>query len=672
MVKRWWTIALAACLVACAQPRPDEKAAASAAPVRHSVVIAGHRAGSQTAVVREDGTWLVDFEFNDRGRGPRTHAEIRLDARGLPASMRITGVDYYKNAVEETLTTRSGSASWRNRAEQGSAAAGGFFVTMSGPPEETGMLARALLRTDGKRLPIYPAGQATARAVDRATVTAGGRSEELQLIEIDGLWFTPISIWLRKDGSTFGSVDPWSSVVPEGWEGVIDTLVARQVKRASERTAAIAARVARKPASGLIAIKGAALFDSERAVLRQGMSILVRGERIERVGRDGSFPIPAEAEVIDGRDHTVLPGLWDMHVHFDDDDGLLHVAAGVTSARDLGNDVDTLLEVRKRIDAGTLVGPRLVLAGLIDGPGPYAGPTKVLVDTEAEARAAVDRFAELGYEQIKIYSSVLPALVPVLAAHAHTRRMRVSGHIPAFMRAEQAVEAGYDEIQHVNMLVLNFLPDVEDTRTPLRFTAVGERAGDLDLASAEVKRFADLLASRGVVIDPTLAVFERMFTSTVGQVPVGDQPIADWLPAQVRRSLLNGGLPQAGSEVYRKSYQRMLELVAFLHRNGVAVVAGTDATPGFALHRELELYVQAGIPAPAVLQLATLGAARIARRDKELGSIAPGKLADLVLVRGDPTREIRAVRSVDTVIKGGVRYSSKELLAEMGVQAPAP
>jgi imidazolonepropionase-like amidohydrolase len=660
------TILFALGLAGCAHaPEP----ATGRGPVRHTAILAGAHAGFQSAVQRADGSWAIDFEFNDRGRGPRQHTEVRLDERGLPVSLHITGNDYFKGPVDETLSLEAGQLRWKNKAEQGQAAAGaGFYLSMYGAPQEGALLVAAIRRAPGQRLAILPGGEATARQVDRMTVEAGGRREEVELVEIEGLGFTPAYIWLRGDGSMFGSVSAWFSVLPEGWESAQKALLDRQEARTGARNADIAARLAHRPAGGVIAIRGASLFDSEKAALRPDTTILVRGDRIERVGPDGSFPIPDGAEVIDGRGHTALPGLWDMHVHAGAEDGLLHIAAGVTSARDLGNDIDAIMDIRRRIDAGTLIGPRLILAGLMDGRGPYAGPTKVLVDTEAEARAAVDRFAELGYAQVKIYSSIKPALVPIIAEHAHQRGMRVSGHIPAYMRAAEAVKAGYDEIQHVNMLVLNFLPDVKDTRTPLRFTAVGDRAASLDLGSAEVRAFVDLLRSRGTVIDPTLIAFEAMFNAKPGTIPEGYRAIADRLPPQVRRPMLGGGLPQAGSDQYVSSYKRMLELVGLMARSGVTVVAGTDDMAGFGLHRELELYVKAGIEPPRVLQLATLGSARVMKRDRELGSIAPGKLADLLLVRGDPTRDISAIRSVETVIKGGVRYSTAELCAEIGVK----
>src|SRR6202167_2627657 len=205
-----------------------------------------------------------------------------------------------------------------------------------------------------------------------------------------------------------------------------------------------------------------------------------------------------------------------MHAHVGDNDGLLNLAAGVTTVRDLGNDIDSLLARRQRIVDGQEIGTRIVLAGIIDGRGPYQGPTKVLVSTEAEARAAVDNYKRLGYVQIKIYSSVPPALVPVIIDEAHKNGLRVSGHIPAEMTAAQCVELGYDEIQHVNFLMLNFMPDVKDTNTSSRLTVVGQRGADLDLNSPQVQSFIKLLQDHHTVLDPTVSIFEEMMASPAG------------------------------------------------------------------------------------------------------------------------------------------------------------
>ncbi|HEX4381747.1 MAG TPA: amidohydrolase family protein, partial [Myxococcales bacterium] len=324
----------------------------------------------------------------------------------------------------------------------------------------------------------------------------------------------------------------------------------------------------------------------------------------------------------------------------------------------------------QRIEKGTEIGTRIFRAGLIDGPGPFQGPTKVLVATPEEAIKWVDWYADHGFFQVKLYSSLKPELVPVIAEEAHRRGLRVSGHIPSGMFADQAIEAGYDELQHVNFLMLNFMRDVTVTNGRQRFTAVAERGATIDLQSQPVRQFIELLRDRHTTLDPTLSVFEKMFLSRAGEVPPPFAPIFEQLPAQVRRGALAGDLPvpEGMDGRYRESFQRALQLVYTLWQAGVPIEAGTDGLAGFMLHRELELDVQAGIPAPQVLQLATLGAARICRRDAELGSIRPSKLADVVLVDGDPSVRISDVRKVLMTVKDGVIYDPAELDRELGVK----
>jgi hypothetical protein len=358
-----------------------------------------------------------------------------------------------------------------------------------------------------------------------------------------------------------------------------------------------------------------------------------------------------------------------MHAHVGDNDGLLNLAAGVTTVRDLANDIDSLLARRQRIAEGKEIGTRIVLAGIIDGPGPYQGPTKVLASTEAEARAAVDNYKRLGYVQIKIYSSVKPELVPAIIDEAHKNGLRVSGHIPAEMTAAQCVELGYDEIQHVNFLILNFMPDIKNTNTIARLIEPAKRGAELDLSSPQVQSFIKLLQGHHTKLDLTLSIFEDSYLSRAGEIPRGYQSVASRLPSQVRRSLLSFGLtpPDGMDDTYRKSFVKMMDFTNLLYRSAIPIEAGTDSIAGFALHRELELEAQAGIPATQVLQNATLNAARIMSLDKDLGSITPGKLADLALVEGNPAGNISDVRKTILVIKDGVLYKSAELYSELGV-----
>jgi imidazolonepropionase-like amidohydrolase len=388
------------------------------------------------------------------------------------------------------------------------------------------------------------------------------------------------------------------------------------------------------------------------------------------VGADGQVELPKNAEVIDAAGKTLMPGLWDMHVHVQPGDGLLHMACGVTSVRDLANDIDALGQMRKRFDAGTEIGPRVVMAGFIDGRGPYQGPTKVFADTEDEARTAIDNYARLGYIQIKVYSSLKPELLPKIVEMAHAHGMRVSGHVPSGINAEQFVRDGVDEIQHMNFIFLDFMPQVKDTRTPARFTEVAAHGAEIDPKSEQVQAFIQLLKEHKIVIDPTLAIFEGMIDDRPGKISAGYAAVADFMPAQVRRGFLYGGLevPSGMDQRYQDSFQRMLDMAKAFYDAGVPIVAGTDSLAGFTLHRELELYEKAGIPTAKVLQLATLGAARVVKRDSELGSIIPGKLADVILVDGNPATHISDIRRVKTVVKDGVVFQVADLDRALGIQ----
>ena len=380
--------------------------------------------------------------------------------------------------------------------------------------------------------------------------------------------------------------------------------------------------------------------------------------------------MPGDTEVIDATGKTVMAGLWDMHVHLSEIDGPLDIAAGVTSVRDLANDIDFVTGLRKKFDTGEAIGPRVTLAGIVDGSGPYAGPTKVLVDNEQQVIAAVDRYAKLGYVQIKIYSSIKPELVPIIIREAHKHGLRVSGHIPAFMTAEQCVKLGYDEIQHINFLVLNFFPEVKDTRTPLRFTAVAENAAGLDLQSEQVQKFIALLKEHHTVLDPTVNVFESLFTDRPGTISASIAAVADTLPPQVRRTYLTGGLPvpEGKDQLYKNSYEALKRFVNLLYTSGIPIVAGTDAQAGFIYHRELEIYSESGIPNADVLRIATLGAARVMKRDNELGSVERGKLADIIIIDGNPVSKMSDIRKVETVIKDGVIYKSADIFRSVGVK----
>jgi len=337
----------------------------------------------------------------------------------------------------------------------------------------------------------------------------------------------------------------------------------------------------------------------------------------------------------------------------------------------MANDTDGFLKRVARFDDGSEIGPRVLKAGIIDGTGELAGPTKMRADTAEEALKDVDWYADHGYVQIKIYSSMKPELVPLIADRAHARGLRVSGHVPAFMSAKMFVEDGADEIQHLNFIELNFLyPEVKETRNRDRFIKVAEHAREFTPDKPQVKEFIAFLKQHHTVLDPTMGIFEGLFAGDPAKPTPGLEDIAPRFPPQIRRELLSGALdvPKGQEDAYSAAFPSMLKLFKALYDAGVTMIPGTDGLSGYMLHHELEVYAQAGIPPAEVLRMATLTPALVMGVDKERGVIQAGKLADMVLVDGDPTKNMADIRKVSTVLKGGRVYDPAAIEKSLGIQ----
>ncbi|MGE4073387.1 MAG: amidohydrolase family protein [Lysobacterales bacterium] len=640
---------------------------------RATVLIAGKAAGTEVYAQQGDEQ-IATFSYNDRGRGPEVAVRWRLDARQLPTSIRITGKDYFKTPVDEWYTNIRGVANWKSAAEQGSLAGADehFYVPIEAPPVFLGVLARALLADDDGQIELLPAGK--ARISEALSIPEPGwnqrRKHTLVAYEITGLGFSPQLVWFDAKGEFLGTVSEWSSTLPEGREAWLAPMLEAQSEHLQARAAELAQTLAHPPASAQL-YGGGTVFDP-RTGQSNPASVLIVGNRIAAVGAESQMSLPEELERIDVSGKFLMPGLWDNHVHLDSVDGLLHLAAGVTSVRDMANDEQALPKRVQRFDKGTEIGPRVIMAGFMDGSGPYTGPTRAIVDNPADAERWLNWYADQGYRQIKVYSSLKPELVPLIARLAHSRGLRLSGHVPATMTAAQFIDAGADELQHLNFVLLNFLSkEAPDTRDMSRFTAIGKHAASIDLESEEVQAFIAQLVRRQTVLDPTLGVFEGMFEAEAGSVAPGYANVIERLPPQVRRALLIGGLtPDAADKAaYAKAFPAMLQFLKALFEAGVTIIPGTDALAGFGLHRELELYAAAGIPTTSVLRMATLDSAAVNRRSDELGVIAPGWLADMIIVEGDPTASVSALRKVRRVIKNGVSYFPDELYQALGVAA---
>jgi cytosine/adenosine deaminase-related metal-dependent hydrolase len=646
----------------------SKPAPASAEHHTEKIFIQGNAAGTQTVELQPDGAVHAEYSYNDRGRGDHIIATWKLDGAGVPIAYAGHGNDYMKAPIEEHFEIKNGRASWKNRSEQGEQAISGeaFYLPMNPPPEFFAVLARALLKAPNHKLPLLPAGEVTIGQVQKMTLGSG--KGELAEYRITGLGFSPQSIWLNPDG-TSASISSWFSVVPDGLESSIPQLLEAQQKTDAAWSERIARALVHVPGGDLV-IRNARLFDPRDLRVTPATTVVVTGDRIVRVGPDADVKAPANAEIIDAHDRFLMPGLWDNHQHFSDNDGALDLANGVTSARDMANDTDVFLQRVARFDDGKELGPRVLKAGIIDGTGEFAGPTKMRVDTAEQAIQDVDWYADHGYAQIKIYSSVKPELVPIIADRAHARGLRVSGHVPAFMSARQFVEGGADEIQHLNFIVLNFLfPEVQETRNPDRFTKVAERVREFTPDKAEVRDFITFLGQHHTVLDPTMSIFEALFCGDPSAVTPGLEEIALRFPPQVRRAQRSGALeiPPDQKAAYREAFPAMLRLLKAIHDAGVTIIPGTDALAGYTLHHELELYVRAGIPPAEVLRMATWTPALVMGVDKDVGVIAPGKLADMILNDGDPTTSIRDINNITTVIKGGKVYDPAAIEKALGI-----
>jgi amidohydrolase family protein len=652
-----------------AQPVPPPAAPTT---VKRLFVTHGRASGTFDVTTNADGTIATKLVIVQNGRGPKVDATERLASDGTLAAWSGAGQHEMGTKVAEVFTRTGDAARWKSEEEAGERTVAGtaMYVPLADAPDVPGLIVRAALRHGGT-LPLLPGGEARVTKAIEYAASANGATAKLTCYAITGLALEPQYTWMDETGAWWGTTAPWGSIVPAGWESAIDTLVAKQTEVTRARDEELAVGLAhRAPPAGL-AYTHARVLDVAKHKWLADMTVVVAGDKIAAVGPSKSTKVPDGAEVVDLAGKALLPGMIDMHAHLGPVDGALDIASGVTTARDVGNDPDFLDDLKRRYDEGVAVGPSVVRMGFIEGRGDKAAGSKITAETADEAAAAVDFYAKRGYDGIKIYNSMKVELVPVLAKLAHDKGMLVTGHIPVHMLAREAVAAGYDGIEHINMLFLNFLATHDtDTRDTTRFTLVGEQGATLDLASKPVREFLDYLRTKKTVIDPTLDAFEDLFVGVPGRVSAGLEDTVGRLPIVTQRQFLIGGLPLTGDRQtkFRAAWERIFAMVKALHAAQVPIVVGTDSIAGVMFHHELDLLVRTGLDAGTVLEMATLGAARAMRLDGKLGSITAGKRADLVVVDGDPLADIRAARRIVTVMRAGVVYPSAPLYESVGVK----
>jgi len=631
---------------------------------KYEVVFREKLAGSYDKQRVGENNYKYHYAYTDRGRGPDLDEEILLNDQQFIVKQTISGVNYRKATVEETFESDGAKASWLNTQGEGEVDVdpNTLYFRYDGSPAIYEILARLLVTADSKKVSLYPAG--TAELVEQYPFElSDGRTIDLMMIK--GLDMNPSFLWMMEN-EMVAKITNNRHVIREDFSALRLEMKGLQDKVEDDFLIEAAKSLTHDLEQAVIT--NVDVFTGEGTLLK-GQDVWVEGQSITAIQAHTQEAIPEEVLVIDGEGKTLLPGMFDMHTHNTKFRGILHLAGGVTSVRDLANN-KKLKALSAQFNNNEILGPRIVtFCGIIDGSGPFANQRNV-VDNLEEGLAEIDDYKSLGYQQIKLYSSIRPEWVSPMVEKAHGLGMRVSGHIPAYMTATQAINKGYNEIQHMNMLFLNFLSDTIDTRTPLRHTMPAQHGANLDLNSQEYLDFVKLLKTKDILVDPTLAIFENMYVSQKGEPSPTYSQIIERLPVMNQRGFYSGGLQKSGEKVarYKESFNRMLEVLVDLYQKDITVVPGTDGLPGFLYHRELELYAQAGIPNAEVLKLATIKSAEITGVVDEFGSIEVGKKADLILVDGNPLKNMSDIRKVEWTMKEGKLYYAKELYDSMGIQ----
>ncbi|MBB5716509.1 amidohydrolase family protein [Sphingomonas aerophila] len=659
--------------IALAGPATKEQLLTPPAGARHYTVssVAGKH-GDVWQWKTPDGKLAYRMSMSLRGWVTETDEVVTVGPDRRPRAIAIRGFTDSGDATEDFSVDAGGVAHWKTAVDGGSAPfAGKRYNTYGGPALSGELDIEALVAAGDKGIDLLPMGHASIRVGNPVQIKGAWGTKAVKLAFVQGLGFAPAPVWLDEQNRFFGYAGI-TSLLPEGYEAAGPQLKDIQDRTTADMVRDVAHRFLSPANRTPTLVDHVLLFDSVAGTYLPDRAVLIADGKVANVGAAGSVAAPAGATVIDGRGKTLLPGLWDAHRHVGGDDWnlLQNVATGMTNYRSPGTMIDETLSIFKRRAAGDLLAPDGKVSVIIDRKDPLAAQGALTVLSADEAIAAVRKIKAAGMWGVKFYTSMTPAWIAPAAAEAHRLGLHVHGHVPAGMRPLDAVRAGYDEVTHINFIMMQAMPQevVDKANTAARLEGPARYGKDVDLDSPEMKAFYAELAKRGTIIDPTLTVWEPLMTSDGTAIPPEYAPFASISPPSVARGWKIAGYPLSDGltrDDYRKSFDKMVQLVGKLHDAGVPIVAGTDGY-GLELVRELELYQQAGLSNAEALQTATIVPARMTGMADRTGSIAPGKAADIILVDGDVSRDLTSLRHIRTVFLDGYRLEGASLRQASG------
>ncbi|SNY54427.1 Imidazolonepropionase [Arsukibacterium tuosuense] len=656
--------------------KPMEQATAAVAEQssEHFAVLFGGSNVGELKVERLNNTLSIDYGYSNNGRGASSEETLELSATGLPLAWQISGKTVFGNSVDESFTTDDGSATWQDAAGGGKATFSGdsVYVAQNASPYALYIYARALLNNDDNTLPALPGGQLRIEKLDTISLQSAQTDQPVaaSIYAISGISLDPSYIALSNERQMLAYLTPRFTLLRQ--DVVAEDQQLRQL--AAELNASRFEDIAKRATNKFdkpVRINNVRIFEPQTLSLSEPKSVLLNKNKIAAIEPIVQTP-SADEVVIEGNGGTLIPGLYEMHAHMSDDDALLNVMAGVTSVRDMGNEMDVLEALEDKIERNVLIGPRISKSAFIEGKSPFSAATGELAASEQEAVDLVKMYAERGgYHQIKIYSSIKGEWVPAMVAEAKKHGMRVAGHIPAFSKVDEMMQSGYDEVTHINQLMLSWVLDrEEDTRTLFRITGM-KRFADLDLDSEAVQTSLDIMVDKNIAIDPTMVIHEFGLTGRNGETRIGMVDYVDNMPIGVQRSakqaLLNVA-DEAEDKAYKAAFDKILATLSLMHQRGIFIVPGTDLGGAFELHRELELFSKLGMSNAQVLRRASYDMANYLAQGEQLGSIEAGKLADFFLVPGNPLDDLRAIKKIAMVAKDGQIYFPSQVYPQFGIK----